>query len=157
MNEGAARRRFPFQVLFPWTCCDAPGSPLFGATSSYPFSVPDLIRLDGGRCPAPFSVPGLIRLAGVDASAVHALAAGRPVVASAVGGIPEIVPTGAGVLVAPGDPKALADAVDRVAADTDGRRWMGKRARERYDEEFSAEDWADRLRSLYDEVLRRGR
>lgn len=88
---------------------------------------------------------------------VHALAAGRPVVASAVGGIPEIVPTGAGVLVAPGDPKALADAVDRVAADTDGRRWMGKRARERYDEEFSAEDWADRLRSLYDEVLRRGR
>ena len=88
---------------------------------------------------------------------VQALAAGRPVVASAVGGIPEIVPTGAGVLVAPGDPKALADAVDRVAADTDGRRWMGKRARARYDEEFSAEDWADRLRSLYDEVLRRGR
>jgi hypothetical protein len=29
-----------------------------------------------------------------------------------------------------------------------------KRARERYDEEFSAEDWADRLRTLYDEVLR---
>ncbi len=30
----------------------------------------------------------------------------------------------------------------------------GQRARERYDEEFSAEDWADRLRTLYDEVLR---
>ena len=88
---------------------------------------------------------------------VHALAAGRPVVASAVGGIPEIVPAGAGVLVPPGDPRALADAIDRVAADTDGRRWMGKRARERYDEEFSAENWADRLRSLYDEVLREDR
>lgn len=85
---------------------------------------------------------------------VHALAAGRPVVASAVGGIPEIVPAGAGVLVAPGDPQALAGAIDRVAADVDQRRLMGKRARERYDEEFSAEDWADRLRSLYDEVLR---
>ncbi|MEE8498689.1 MAG: glycosyltransferase, partial [Acidimicrobiia bacterium] len=85
---------------------------------------------------------------------VHALAAGRPVVASAVGGIPEIVPAGAGVLVAPGDPQALAGAIDRVAADVDQRRLMGKRARERYDEEFSAEDWADRLRTLYDEVLR---
>jgi len=84
---------------------------------------------------------------------VHALAAGRPIVASAVGGIPEIVPVDAGELVVPGDPKALAAAIDRVAADADGRLWMGKRARERYDEEFSATMWARRLHSLYAELL----
>lgn len=84
---------------------------------------------------------------------IHALAAGRPIVASRVGGIPEIVPPDGGELVAPGDPVALAAAIDRLAADSDGRRWMGKRARERYDQLFTDTMWATRLRSVYDSIL----
>lgn len=83
---------------------------------------------------------------------IHGLAAGRPIVASAVGGIPEIVPTDGGLLVPPGDPAALAAAIDRMAASPDARVWMGKRAREKYDAEFEAITWAERLRDLYDEV-----
>jgi glycosyltransferase involved in cell wall biosynthesis len=55
---------------------------------------------------------------GLGLAAVEALACGRPVVASAVGGLPELVRDGEnGLLVAPGDPAALAAAVDRLADD----------------------------------------
>ncbi len=82
----------------------------------------------------------------------QALAAGRPIIASAVGGIPEMVPPDVGQLVDPGDPAALAAAIDRLAADDDGRSRMGEMARRQYDEEFSATMWAQRLRSLYREL-----
>ena len=86
-------------------------------------------------------------------SLLHALAAGLPIVASGVGGIPEIVPADAGWLVPPGEPAALAEAIVTVAGDEAGRRLMGKRSRERFEEEFDARAWADRLRSIYAEVL----
>ncbi len=88
-------------------------------------------------------------------SLIHALAAGLPIVASDVGGIPEIVPPGAGFLVPPGDPAALASAITRLAADEAGRRLMEKRSREHFEEEFEVVAWARRLRSLYSEVLNR--
>jgi glycosyltransferase involved in cell wall biosynthesis len=84
---------------------------------------------------------------------IHALAASRPIIASDVGGIPEIVPEHGGLLVAPGDPTALAAAIDRIASAADTRVWMGKRGRERYDAEFEAITWAERLRALYGEVV----
>lgn len=85
---------------------------------------------------------------------LHTAAAGLPAVASAVGGIPEIVTTESGVLVAPGDPGALADAVNRLAADPDTRTWMGKAARQRYEAMFSSSAWVDELRRIYGTVLR---
>lgn len=87
---------------------------------------------------------------------IHALAAGLPIVASDVGGVGEIVSSGAGVLVPPGDAAALAEAVVEIAADDGERRLMGKRARRRFEDEFEATAWAERLRSLYAEVLSRG-
>jgi glycosyltransferase involved in cell wall biosynthesis len=84
---------------------------------------------------------------------VHALAAGRPIIATAVGGIPEIVTPEGGVLIEPRDPLALAAAIDRVADDPDARRWMGKHNRERFETEFRADIWARKLRALYESVL----
>lgn len=84
---------------------------------------------------------------------VHALAAGKPVIATRVGGIPEIITEEGGMLVDPGDPVSLAAAIDLMAADADRRRWMGKQNRERYETDFRIEDWAGRLRRLYDEVI----
>jgi glycosyltransferase involved in cell wall biosynthesis len=52
---------------------------------------------------------------GLPVTVMEALTAGVPVVATAVGGLPEVVATGEnGILVAPGDPLALADAVERA-------------------------------------------
>ncbi|OFW66996.1 MAG: hypothetical protein A2Z12_07000 [Actinobacteria bacterium RBG_16_68_21] len=80
---------------------------------------------------------------------IQALAAGIPTVASDVGGIPEIVVPGAGVLVPPGDPVSLAAAIGSLADDGDSRRWMGKAARERFDQEFDGGAWARRLVAMY--------
>lgn len=56
-------------------------------------------------------------------TALEALAAGVPVVASRIGGVPEVVPTEAGLLVPPGDARALGEALRDVV---DGRRLDGE-------------------------------
>jgi glycosyltransferase involved in cell wall biosynthesis len=67
--------------------------------------------------------------------------------------VSEIVTPGSGILVTPNDAAALAVAVSSLAGDPDERAAMGKHGRERYDEEFGADRWAGRLRSLYERVL----
>jgi glycosyltransferase involved in cell wall biosynthesis len=70
----------------------------------------------------------------------EAMAYGRPVVASAVGGLRDAVKDGAtGLLVAPGDPIALRAAIERLLGDGELRRRMGAAARELARVEFS---WA---------------
>jgi glycosyltransferase involved in cell wall biosynthesis len=69
---------------------------------------------------------------------LEAMAAGRPVVASRVGGIPEIVSDGeTGVLVAPGDPSALSNAVAGLLSDPERRERMGAAGRRSSAERFS--------------------
>jgi len=80
------------------------------------------------------AIPSVVDRAGnVDGlpnTLLEALASGRTVVASRVGGIPEILEDGVnGLLVAPGDPKALAAALERLAADPEARRRLGAEAR----------------------------
>jgi 2-deoxystreptamine N-acetyl-D-glucosaminyltransferase/2-deoxystreptamine glucosyltransferase len=63
---------------------------------------------------------------------VEAMASGLPVVASAVGGIPEVVRDGeTGLLVPPGDVAALAGVLDRLAADPELRARLAAGARAR--------------------------
>lgn len=92
-------------------------------------------------------------LAALPTALVHAIASRRRVVASGVGGVPEIVSEDAGVLVPAGDAAALARAAAGIAVDPDRRDWIGKGGRERSDEEFTAGVWAPRLRRLYDSVI----
>jgi glycosyltransferase involved in cell wall biosynthesis len=67
---------------------------------------------------------------GYGVAALEASASGKPVVATNVGGIPEVVRDGAtGLLVPPHDPPALAAALRRLAAEPDLRRRMGEAGR----------------------------
>jgi glycosyltransferase involved in cell wall biosynthesis len=86
---------------------------------------------------------------------LEAMAASVPVVATRVGGIPEIVVHGrTGVLVEP-PPLAdrFADALLPLLCDADLRRRMGVAGRRRFEEEFTAQLWAARVRAQYDAVL----
>jgi len=85
---------------------------------------------------------------------IEALAAARPVVATAVGGIPEVVTAETGTLVPAGDPAALARALRHLAADPWHRTALGAAARRRFEAHFDARVWAGRLTDLYASVLR---
>lgn len=71
------------------------------------------------------------RVDSTTSTALEALAAGRPLIATAVGGIPEVVRDGEnGLLVPQKDPAALAAAIERLRADPELRRRLSLRARE---------------------------
>lgn len=75
---------------------------------------------------------------------LEALAAGRPVVASNVGGLPEAAGPPAGLLVPPNDPAALGKALSRLAGDASLRRRMGDQGRRR----AAVFTWASAARHL---------
>jgi glycosyltransferase involved in cell wall biosynthesis len=88
-------------------------------------------------------------------AALEALACGVPIVASNVGGIPEIVREGlTGVTVAPGDSDALACAMDELLAAPARRSAMSLECRRIAVEEYSLEIQAGRYAQLYEELLR---
>jgi glycosyltransferase involved in cell wall biosynthesis len=68
---------------------------------------------------------------------VEAMSCGVPVIASAIGGVADMLTPETGLLVPPGEPEALADAMSRLAADPSLRASMGRAARRRYEEIFS--------------------
>ena len=93
---------------------------------------------------------------GLPLSLLEALAAGKPVVATAVGGNPEIVEDGVGGrLVPPRDEAALADAILRVRGDEALRRAVSERNRARFERHFSLEAMLAGHETLYDELARR--
>jgi glycosyltransferase involved in cell wall biosynthesis len=80
---------------------------------------------------------------------LEAMAEGVPVIASRHAGIPEAVAhEETGLLVPPGDPDALAAALQRLVQDPELRRRLGKRAREVAAERFSAVAQSRRLESV---------
>jgi glycosyltransferase involved in cell wall biosynthesis len=84
---------------------------------------------------------------------LEAMAHGRAVVATPVGGTPELVEDGeTGVLVPPRDPGTLAEAVGRLLADPELRRRMGEAGRARVAERFAPESMTRRVLAIYDEV-----
>ncbi len=86
--------------------------------------------------------------------ALEAMERSRPVIASSVGGLPEIVADGeTGLVVEPGDAEGLADAIVALASDLDRAAAMGRAGRERALREFTPEQSADRIEELYRAAL----
>lgn len=86
---------------------------------------------------------------------IHGLAAGLPVVACDVGGVGELVDGSLGILVPPADPPALASALVELLEDPVRRSAMGRLARDRFEQHFTASAWVARLGVVYREVLDR--
>lgn len=91
---------------------------------------------------------------GITGTIREAMALGRPVVASAAGGNPELVEHEvSGLLVPPRDPGATAAALSRLLSDRDLAARLGRAARERVEKSFSTEVRLDRIETLYRELV----
>lgn len=119
-----------------------------------------MVRFAGGRANHPnphrlFDVSVLCSWSeGFPNSIVEAMAAARPVVATAVGGIPDAVEEGVtGLLVPPRDAPALAAALGRLLASAALRIEMGANGLQRARESFTASDVLPLLTGLYAQLL----
>lgn len=89
---------------------------------------------------------------------IEAMAMGKPIVASDVGGVRELIEDGvSGRILPAGDVPALRDELLRLLGDPDLRRRLGGEARQRFLERFTVDRYMGRLESLYEDVLRRAR
>jgi glycosyltransferase involved in cell wall biosynthesis len=130
--------------------------------------VADRVRLHGARSAEDvraalakarlFALPSVRlrsgRMEGIPVSLMEAMASGVPVVASRLSGIPELVEDGVtGLLVAPGDPLALAEAMARVLHDDTLAAELTRSARELVERSFSLAGEAQRLGDLFAESI----
>ncbi len=94
---------------------------------------------------------------GTPVSVIEALAAARPVVGTAVGGVPDLLSGGAGILVPPRDPRAVADAVERLIASPDRAAALGATGRARAFPAYDISTLVERIERLYLELARQER
>lgn len=91
---------------------------------------------------------------GTPLSLIEAMAAGLPVVATKVGGVPDLVADGkTGLLVPPKDPMAMSRAVDTLLGDANRRRQMGRMGRDAVYPLYSNAALIDRMHRLYSALL----
>jgi len=88
---------------------------------------------------------------GLPLSLLEAMAAGLPIVATSVGGMPETIGT-AGMLVPPGDDRAFAEALGTMAVNSAQRAALGRAAQER-STRYSVDDMTTRYCALYHEAM----
>jgi len=101
-----------------------------------------------------FVLPSLYE--GLPVSVLEAMAAGKPIVATRIGGTDEVIQDGqTGLLVPPADPESLAQAIQRVLTDRLLAQRLGAEARARVRKEFSAETVAARTVEIYEELMKR--
>lgn len=100
------------------------------------FVLPSIIAADG-------------QMEGIPVALMEAMASARPVVSTKISGIPELVDDGVnGLLVAPGDARALANAMRSLLEDPHRAREMGKRGEQKVRAEFTLPDCVAQLRGL---------
>ncbi len=156
---GAVRSRLPDDfVLLCVGRDDGIGREL--AARADALGIGDKVRWLGSRS----DVPEVLAAADLAVSASHqegssnavleAMAAGVPVVGTAVGGTPEAVTHGVhGLLVPPRDPAAIGLAVAALLEDVELRRGMGRAAARRIRDEYSMQACIGRYLGIYDAVL----
>lgn len=92
---------------------------------------------------------------GLGIALLEAMAMGRPIVATKVGGVPEVVEDGVtGLLVPPADPATLAWAIVKLGQTPDLRRALGEAGARRVWERFHVARMARQIEAVYEEVLR---
>ena len=118
--------------------------------------------IDNARVPSVLAehdimvMPSLAESFGV--AALEAAASGLPVIASSVGGIPEVVENGeTGILVRPGDPENLAEAIMKLAADVELRKRMGEAGKEMVGRKYRLQASIDQMVQLYERLMMRKR
>jgi glycosyltransferase involved in cell wall biosynthesis len=125
--------------------------------------VSEQILLTGRRSDIPdilsllevFILPSLAE--GLGRSMLEAMAAGRAIVATTVGGIPEAIEDGkSGILVPPGDPRALAQAIGLLLDNPLKARELGRASRARAELLFDETKMIDGICALYEELLTDG-
>jgi len=91
---------------------------------------------------------------GVSLALLEAMAAGLPVIATAVGGLPEVVTDGEnGLLIPPRDAEALATALARLLEASDFAKKLGQNARKHVREHFSLDRLGREINEIYEELV----
>jgi glycosyltransferase involved in cell wall biosynthesis len=123
-------------------------------------SLNDRVSILGFRSDVPIliSLTDLIvlpsRWEGLPMILLEAMAAGKPVVATAVGGVPDVIQDGInGWLVPPENPEMLSKSITTVLSDRDLQIKIGAHARQTIVEHFSVRSSVEKLLSIYNEVL----
>jgi len=99
-------------------------------------------------------MPSVMESESFGVAVLEAAACGRPTIASRVGGVPEVLRDGeTGLLVPPGDETALADAICRLAGDSESSRRMGSAGRALVEAKYRWEDSLERMSSLYASLI----
>jgi glycosyltransferase involved in cell wall biosynthesis len=154
----AAAPRTWLAIVGEGSACDA----LRAQAASLPAAVRDRIIFTGRRDDISAltaeldiaALPSLREAQGI--SILEAMARRKPVVATVVGGIPEVIQDGvSGLLVPPSDPDALATALIRLARSPSLRSRLGEAGYATVVERFSMDAHVRRVQALYDEELER--
>jgi glycosyltransferase involved in cell wall biosynthesis len=99
-----------------------------------------------------FALPSLSE--GIPLALLEAMFAGKAIVASAVGGVPEVVTEGReAILIPPSDPETLAAGLAQLLQDHEYRRSLGAAARQHARQEFSLAAMVDRYETVYESAL----
>jgi glycosyltransferase involved in cell wall biosynthesis len=98
-----------------------------------------------------FVLPSLTE--GTPNAIIEAMAHGKAIVATGVGGIPDVVSEEVGILVPPNDVKALGAAMSKLAEDAELRRRMGLAARKKYEQLFTPRVVLPLLTDFYERVV----
>lgn len=94
------------------------------------------------------------RTEGTPIALLEAMAAGVPIAATGVGGVPEMLSEDEALLVPPENPPALAEALRAIRGDSAAAHRRACAAAERLEREFGVEGWIDRYESVYHHAIR---
>jgi len=91
---------------------------------------------------------------GLPLTILEAMACGKPVIATNVGGIPEVVKDGvSGILISPKDPEALHSAINELLGDREKLKKMGHNGKRVYSESFDSKTMIGKIEDLYDSLM----